>query len=216
MLQDVDLSYRAGKLTTGKNVSMTGTLDITGVATAGGSTPLQGNGPQPQDAGSLLSWAYDPAFSSTGQLTVNGTLYLIKVAIRSLAPINNIWWNASTAGVTATAGQNWAGLYSSAGTLLTSVGVDAKVTSASVAVSATLGSAYTPTATGWGWVGLLFNATTPPTVLRTNGSTTGTNNAGCAAATYRFATNGTGQTTLPSSITTSSNVAGPSIWAALS
>jgi hypothetical protein len=53
-------------------------------------------------------------------------------------------------------------------------------------------------------------------VLRTNGSTTGTNNAGCAAATYRFCTNGTGLTALPGSITPSSNAVGPSIWAAVS
>lgn len=169
----------------------------------------------PQDSG-LLSWAYDPAFSSTGQLTVSGTLYLAKVPVRALEPITKVWWNASTAGASATAGQNFAGVYDSSGNRIGSVGVDAQVTSANTPVSVTLSSPYTPTQPGFVWVALLFNATTPPTLLRTNGSTTATNNAGLSASAYRFATNGTGLTALPSTVTPGSNALGPSIWAGVS
>jgi hypothetical protein len=168
-------------------------------------------GVAPPDSG-LLSWSYDPAFTSTGQLTVNGTLYLIKVPIRSLQPISTIWWNASAPGVTPTSGQNWAGIFNSSGTLVASVGVDAKVTSSNTPVSVTLGTSYTPTQPGFVWVALLFNAATPPTLLRTNGANLSTNNAGLAASAYRFATNGTGLTALPGSVTPSSNAAGPAIW----
>lgn len=173
--------------------------------------------PGPQDAG-LLSWSYDPCHSSTGQLTVSGTLYLVKVPVRALQPISTVYWNASTAGATATAGQNWAGIYTSAGTLVASVGVDAQVTSANTPVNVNLSASYTPTQPGFVWVALLFNATTAPTVLRTNGSTTATNNAGVSntAASLRFATNGTGLTALPSSITPASNSIGPSIWVGVS
>lgn len=172
--------------------------------------------PGPQEA-SLLSWAYDPNTCSTNQLTVNGTLYLIKVPVRALHPISNVWWNAGTAGVTATAGQNWAGIYNSSGTLVASVGVDAQVTSANTPVNVALSASYTPTQPGFVWVGLLFNAATPPSLYRTNGATTAGNNAGILSASlYRFATNGTGQTTLPASITPGSNAIGSSIWVGVS
>lgn len=177
------------------------------------------DGPQaanwgPEDQG-FVAWAYDPALTPSNQLTVNGTVYLSAVMVRKTTSITGIWYAASTAGATATAGANWVGLYTSAGTRVAQAAADSNVTAANAPQKCTVSS--TSLAPGKYWVALVFNAATPPTLLRTNGAFSGTNNAGLlTVASLRFATNATSQTTLPSSITTSSNVSGPSIWVAVS
>jgi hypothetical protein len=222
MLQDVDLRYQAGKLATDKNVTLNGTLTVggaatlnsslavTGAVTVGGTVLADPNISLPGDHG-LISWSYDPSFASSNQLLTNGTVYLSAVRIRRATTISKVWWLASTVGATPTTGQNVAGLYSSAGTLLSSVNVDSLVTGSNSAQNATLAAAQAVTA-GLYWVGLVFNASTAPTLLRTNGAFAGTNNANLGVSGYRYATNGTSQTTLPSPITPSSNSTGPSLW----
>jgi hypothetical protein len=65
-------------------------------------------------------------------------------------------------------------------------------------------------------VAIVCNAATAPTLIRTNGLATGTNNANLSGASLRYATNLTAQTTLPASLTMSSNASGPSLWVAVS
>jgi hypothetical protein len=108
-------------------------------------------------------------------------------------------------------------LYDSSGTLLAAANVDAAISSASP--KTTTISSQSLTAGSFYWVGLVFNASVPPTLTRGSGWT-GVNtaaNLGLAASAYRFATNGTGRTALPSSITPASNTgtdfAGP--WVAV-
>jgi hypothetical protein len=182
-------------------VSVTRTIlgDPTGVSTI-----------QPADHG-LNAWSYDPSLASTGQLLTNGTVYLSLLSFRQATTITRLWYLASTAGVTATAGQNWLGLYDFTGTLVASVGTDASVTAASTPVSGILAAPYNA-AVGRYWVAVLANAATAPTLLRTNGATQGTNNAALSAAGYRFAINGTVRTTLAATITPSANAVGPSLW----
>lgn len=212
-LKDVDLKY-VGGVPTVANLAVTSGLTVAGSAVTGSTVVTDPNTTLPSDH-NLTAWSYDPAFSSTGQLLTNGTLYLSAVPIRKAATISKLWYLTTTAGATPTTGQNWMGLYTSTGTLVASVGIDGSVTSASVAVGATLGTPYAAAA-GKYWVAILVNAATAPTLLRTSGSTTGTNNANLSGTTLRFATNATTQTTLPGTITTSSNAAGPSIWVAAS
>jgi hypothetical protein len=179
------------------------------------SYPIQTGQAQPQDHG-LISWSSDPTMQNTGTVFTNGTVYLTKVYVRNRATLTNIHWWVATAGVTPTSGQNEVGIYNSSGTRLISANVDASITSTglkSTAVTSTVLPA------GWYWVAFVFNAATPPALMRGNGAAgvTTAMNIGLTASFLRYATNGTVQTVLPATITPSSNAAtafaGP--WAAI-
>ena len=106
------------------------------------------------------------------------------------------------------ANQNFAGIYSSAGALLGSSAagsLDSKVTSLGV-ITQPLASPV-PLGPGFYWAALMFNGTTPPVVATAPNNLTNAN-AGLSAASYRWATNGTGTTALPASVTPSSNGTG--------
>jgi hypothetical protein len=165
----------------------------------------------------LTGWTYDPVIATTGSLLTNGTVYLSKIHVPDDVAITKVYWWVTTAGATATAGQNWVGLYSPAGVRLATTGVDAAITSTGLKTTTV---ASTSLAAGsFVWVAMVFNATTAPTVARATGSggLATAVNAGLTSGTYRFATNGTAQTSLPAAITPGSNVAagfaGP--WAAI-
>jgi len=215
-LQDIPLTWsrlrNAWRLT--GNAAVTGNLAIDGTLTVGGSSLATPSTVQPTDHG-FTAWSYDPSFASTGQLLVNGTIYLSAVYLRASATISKCWWLVSAAAVTPTAGQNWVGLVNSTGPVLSTAGIDSLITTASVARSATLTTPQT-VAAGVYWVALVCNAATAPTLMRTNGLATGTNNANLSGGTLRYATSLTAQTTLPASITPASNSAGPSLWVAVS
>lgn len=162
-------------------------------------------------------WTYDPALALNSSLLTNGTLYLSKVNIPDDVSVTKLYWWITAVGATPTAGQNWVGIYSAAGTLLASAGVDADITSTGLKTTTIASTALT--AGSFYWVALLFNAGTAPTLSRGTGSggLASAVNAGLTSGTYRFATNGTLQTTLPATITPGSNTAtgfaGP--WAAV-
>lgn len=126
-----------------------------------------------------------------------------------------------------TSGENFAGLY--AGTTAGSytagqlIGTSADQTTAwntggstgirSIALS---GGPYTVPA-GFVWVALVANGTTGPSLGRAQNYATAVANAGTGVTTARWAQNSSGQASLPSSITPSSNtLAQLCQWAALS
>lgn len=170
----------------------------------------------PSDHG-YQSWTFDPAMTAAGTNTISGTVYIAKVLLRYPTAINKIAFSVASAAATVTANQNFAGIYDSAGTrvAVTATGaLDSLITSSGVLV-ATLTT--TPTlAAGFYWVAFVNNATTP-TQLGRSSTLTSTPNANLTAATYRFAVNGTSQTTLPSTITPASNslTNSFSLWAAI-
>lgn len=217
MLQDLpDIKYQAGGIGVGKRLdanagfTASGTVSLPAAVTVGGLTVVDPNMILPSDH-ALVAWSYDPSFASTGNLLTSGTLYLSAFRLRRLQTITKVWWAQSTAGVTPTAGQNFAGLISSAGTVLSSASADSNVTG-SGPQNVTLTTPQTNAAAGLYWVFLLFNAGTAPTAARTNGIQTGINTLGQTGATLRYATNGTGLTALPGSVTPGSNAIGPSLW----
>jgi hypothetical protein len=161
---------------------------------------------QPVNHG-FTAWSYDPVAAINTSLLTNGTVYLTKVHIPDDVTITKLYWWVTTIGATATAGQNFVGLYSSAGTRLAATGVDADITTTGLKTTTISGQALT--AGSFVWVAMVFNAGTAPTVARGTGSTgiATAVNAGLTAGIYRFATNGTSQTSLPSSITPGSNTA---------
>lgn len=169
---------------------------------------------RPADHG-LLAWAFDPALAGVaGTLSANATVYLVKL-LPIAGTATKLYWYVTTAGATPTAGRNEVGLYSAAGTLLTATNVDSSISASGLKTTTITGQALAVGAPVW--VGLVFNATTPPTLARGTTMSTGSlTNVGLAAAGYRFATNGTAANTLPASITPGTNAFAPfALWAAL-
>jgi hypothetical protein len=170
----------------------------------------------PADHG-LISWAYDPSVPTTNTQPVNGTVYLVKLLLRHEAEISNVVWAVGTAGADPTAGQNEVGVYGSDGTRLAVANVDDDISSIGLKTTP-----VTPVTAGPGfvWAGFVFNAGTPPNLLRGEdfSGLIRAGNVGLAAETLRWAINGTAQTALPATRTPASNATstfcGP--WAALS
>jgi hypothetical protein len=210
-LQDIPLAWsklrNAWRLT--GNAAVNGNLTVDGTLTAGGNALAPPSTPQPSDH-SMVSWAYNPELAVTTLTPVLGTVYLTALPVRSAATISKLWFLMGTAATTPTAGQSWAGLYSPTGTLLSTAALDGVITSGNAAKSATL-SAAQAVAPGIYWGALLINAAAAPVLYKTNMPFLGLANINQSAASYRYAINGTGQTTL-STITPSSNAAGQSIW----
>lgn len=174
----------------------------------------------PEDNG-LLTAVGDPWVTQGSDLLTAGTLYLVKLAIRRTMTITNLWWLMQTLGSGTSTG-SYCGLYSSAGTLLSgSSDIAAKITA-----PATTGGIFVPlttpqavTAGSYVWAAILCNLSTTQVTLHGADATTSQINVNLSAASYRFATNGTGLTSLPASITPSSNAqssTGISIWAGAS
>lgn len=186
------------------NITTQGSLDVVGRALGV---------PQPRDHG-LIAWNADPDVVNTGTAVTNGTIYLTAVYVPRSTTCTRVRWGINTAGVTPTSSQNWVGLYNSAGTLMASVNVDANVTSTGPLTATISSQNLTP---GLYYVAFVFNAATPPQVYRAVGGLNATLiNLGVSGAAARYATNGTGQTSLPGSLTLSSNtVSSTPYWAAL-
>jgi hypothetical protein len=162
----------------------------------------------PSDNGLLTAQGGDPGLLTSGALTIAGTLYLIKLPIRYAMTISNLWFEVSAIAV-GTSTTTFAGLYSSAGTLLTgSSDVSTPLKTAGPAQC----PLTTPQALSAGtfvWGALLTNlGTTQPNLLKGATGTGNVANLGLTAATYRWAVNGTSLSALPSpSITPASNTA---------
>jgi hypothetical protein len=210
-IQDIPLAWsrlrNAWRLT--GNAAVTGNLTVDGTLTAGGSTLSAPSVPQPADH-SMVSWAYSPELAVTTLTPVLGTVYLTALPVRTATTVSKLWFLMGTAATTPTAGQSWAGLISPSGTVLSTAALDSVITSGNAAKSATLSAAQAVTP-GMYWGALLINAAAAPVLYKTNMPFLGLANVNQSAAVYRYAINGTGQTTL-STITPSSNAAGQSIW----
>lgn len=180
---------------------------------ATGSLAIQGRAlgiPTPKDHG-LVAWTQDPATIGNGQAGTSTTLYLSAVYIAKAATLTKLIWGSNGVGSGATAGRNFVGLYNAAGTLLTSVGIDGRITGTG-AFTETINVSVTP---GLYWVAFLVTATTMPQIYRGGTLSGGLHSANLTGATLRYATNGTG-TALPATITPASNVAtNLTYWAAV-
>lgn len=147
-------------------------------------------------------WTYPQVQCSAGKAGVAGTLYLSSFTIPSPVSITKLGWGINTAGSGAVAGQNFIGLYDSTGARLVSFGVDARAITAGAWQETISALALNP---GLYWFAYLFNATGMPAIYRSGDLNGSLMNLGLPNSKLAFATNGTGQTTLPSSITPSSN-----------
>ncbi|MEU1554315.1 hypothetical protein ABZ517_16550 [Streptomyces scabiei] len=193
-LKDVDLKYQQGVLTTSKSLAVGGTLSVGGV---------DYTSVQPADLG-LKAWSYDPAAASNSQAVTSGIVYLSGIYVRKAMTVSTLVYAQMTAGTSPTAGANWIGLYNSAGTKLADAALDSVLTSVGIKQVAISSQSLTP---GLYWVALVQNATSPQFAC-TSGSGTGQGFVSLgltSGATSRYAANGTGATTLASTITPASN-----------
>lgn len=169
------------------------------------------------DAG-FLAWTYDSSIANGGTdaAMTSGTVYLSQFIVRQPITATNIAVYVTQIGGTLTSGQNFLGIYNSAGTRM---GVTADQTTAwgttgykSAALTAPV--ALTP---GKYWVAYLGNGTTPTRFARAAGILNATlYNGTLGTGQLRYASNATAQTSLPSSITPSSNTAtNLPVWAAI-
>lgn len=198
--------------TSGINLGPNGNISYTG-SLSGAAFP---NTTLPGDR-SYLAWNYDPSMSgSGGTAPTSGTLYMSAVYVRGSITVSNISWAHNTGGSGAVTGENFVALISSSGTILASAEIDAKIGTTNQTVKAAITS--TSLTAGFYWVALLWNATTPPLLMRAAQTNFSVYNAGLLTATLAYTSNGTSLTALPASITPASNstTTGIAFWAALS
>lgn len=167
-----------------------------------GSTDAGSGSARPVDHG-LVAWSFDPVLAVVSSALTGGTVYLTKLQIHASVVITKIYWNVATAGVTPTAGQNEVGLYDSAGTRLAVTNVDSVI--GSTGLKTTTITSQTLAANGFCWVAMVFNAVTIPAISRGSAAVnSAVLNVGLSAATARYATGSTAQTSLVASVTPSS------------
>lgn len=185
----------------------------------------------PSSAG-LLAWdfPYVLAGGTGSAVTTAGLLYLAKVPLVGGTVVTNIWFKIATAAASLTTAQNFAGLYNASGQRVAVTGdLTATIGTNTGPIQGALTAPYTvPAGGGNYWVGLIFNASvTQPVLSCYTGQVTVTTSVanfgsastfGNTAAKYPFAASATtGNTTLPTSITMSSNTAtgAYAFWAAV-
>lgn len=179
---------------------------------------LPDDGFTPADCG-FLAWNYDLGLAASATTPTTNVVNLIRINIRQAISVTNVNLAVSAAGSGLTSGQNFTGLYNSAGTLIgTSADQTTPWGTSGPKTAALTGGPFALAAGTFVWVAVVSNTgTSTPNFFRTVSGVASAINIGFTAATARFATNGTATTALASSITPGSNaLAGVGYWAALS
>lgn len=164
----------------------------------------------------MLSWTGDPGLISGASFSlVAGQVYLSKLKIVNRATVvSNVKYYVTVAQVGGTAAQNVVGLYNSSGTLLIASGD--QTTNFSTTGEKTAAITPQTLAVGVYYVAFLANhATTAPSVAGAAGNS-GLANVGLSTAASRALNTGAGNTSLPASITLSSQTPNSAVrWAGL-
>lgn len=169
----------------------------------------------PQDH-DLLAWNFAIPAASGATGPTSGTVSMMKLWFRQNLTVTNVAVGLGAAGVTLTAGQNFAGLYDSAGNRL-GVTADQTANWATAGFKSMALVAPVPVTAGAYYVAFLSNGTTPPTLARGGIITASYANANLTATNGAFTTGPAAQTSLPVSITMASRTlsANPN-WAGVS
>lgn len=156
---------------------------------------------------SLVAWTMDPVTvaGNTGVLNP-GVIFLITFWIGSPQTFTTIAYNVSTAGGTLTSTENFLGIYSIGATTASRVAVTSDQTTnfgTTGVREANFTSAYIGSAPGMYYAAVLCNGSTGVTL--TGGSTAAPlANVNLSGGSLRLATYGTGETSLPTTLTLSS------------
>ena len=171
---------------------------------------------QPSD-NDLLMAAWDPGLSpATTQLMV-GVLYLVRLTAREDITVSKLWWNVFTAGAGTSHG-SFSGIYDAGGRLVASSSDIGSALTAVGPVAVTLATPYGMYRGQPVWAAILSNlATAQPFLAKGTGGQSLAEAGGLTVAEARFATNGSGLTTLPASIAPSRNTfTAQTLWAGAS
>lgn len=155
--------------------------------------PNRGTEFTPADHG-FEAWTHDPYYPASSVAGVSGTVYVVRLPVRRAYTSAALWWGVVSSGASPVAGQNWVGLYSAGGQLLGQMATDGQITSTGGKRSVFPAAVSGP----WVWGAFLFNATTPPTLLR-GSSFESTPSMNLPVTGLRAAVAGTGATALPAS-----------------
>lgn len=177
--------------------------------------PAVTGGFMPVDHG-YLAWSFDPGSNGTGTIIpTGGLLHLVKLKLDQGALVSNVVIHLTSAGATLTAGQNFAGLYSAAGALLSVTADQAAawqtggLKTMALAVAQTVGAGYV-------YAAFWAVGSTLPTLSRGNVGGAAVGNAGLAAPNLRFATADAGLTTTAPPTFGAQTGSGTGWWVALS
>ena len=167
-------------------------------------------GPTPPVNG-LTLWNFPPETASAATTLSGGKVYLLALQVPVAQTITNLVVYVTTGAVTGTAGQNFAGLYNTAGTRVAVTGDQttpwASVGTATMALTAP----YAAAATSY-YVALVANASGSLMAVAAASPSGQVANAGLPAAPWRFSSGLSGQTSLPSSLTPSAFSAEFPLW----
>lgn len=194
--------------TAGADITEGGTQSAgsAGLAADSGHThPIAGGNWVAADHG-LLGMNADYAAGSGGGLMVANTIYLQKIVLRKATTITNLWYGITVVGVGASTGAgSLVAVYNSAGTRMGANSADVSGTFLATGWQPFALGSPQALAAGVYYAAIVVNlVTTQPTLWRMVNTTVITN-PNQSAASFRWATNGTGA--LPSSLTLSSNAA---------
>lgn len=155
----------------------------------------------PADNG-FLAANFAPEIGSSTTVPTAGTLYLLKVPIRTAITWTYVWFVVTTQGSGSSTG-SYVGLYNSSGTLLTGSSDMGSSLTGNGLKQVALTTPQSLAAGAFVWVAILSNlASTQPSILK-SASYGYAVNANLSASLARSVTNGTGLTSLPASITPS-------------
>lgn len=211
-----------GAVTAASTVDVTGTLTAFGYLGVGGNAGVTGGldvagscagiwGPRDN---SLIGATDNPGIASGLILLTGGTIQLAKIPIARTATPTKLYWYVTTGATTATPSQCWVSVLSSAGAVLATP-VDVAAASETSGLKTTTVAPGALTAGTFVWGAILCAAAVLPTLAGEPATALTTlTNVGLTAATLRYATNGTSQTTITTR-TPASNSAGAGIWMGL-
>lgn len=190
----------------GSNVTLT-TADNSGNnrvdVTVAAATPASPTTPLAGDQ-NLIAWAFDPVHAASSIGTVNGTMSLIKVIVRSATTITNGVYAVVNGGTSLTSGQNFIGLYDSSGTRVAiSADQTTNMGTSNNIVTAPWTAPYSAAAGSY-WLAILTNGLASPDFARAGANAiSNLASVGLTTSTRRFGTSGSGLTALPASFTPS-------------
>jgi hypothetical protein len=195
-----------------------GGVTISGSNISGGTSALA-----PVNEG-LKAWTFPLLMAAgTSAAITTGSVYLSQLTLAVNTPLSNIYYymtgSASALSTTASfGGLYYVGTSSTASLVASTAGFSTtNFSTAPGFKTIPLTAQFTTVATGSYYVALLVGATTAPTMATVTGNPSATVAAGpvLSAASYPFAINGTGASSLSTTLTLSSNTAAIPIWAAV-
>lgn len=178
---------------------------------------LEAAGTSASQAG-FKAMPFAPELAASSSILTAGTVTMSQVTLPAPATLSTITVGVFVAGSGLTAAQNFAAIYNSAGTRV-AVTADQSTAWATVGEkNMALTSSYNAPA-GVYYLAVVSNGTTPPTLFRTISTPNAAAmiNHGMTAATARYTTGPTGQTTMPASVTMGSRtLSGTAFWMGVS